>query len=265
MSGLAASEDAVCGGVDAAQGRTALCNISNPIVFDFDQPILIAGLLLGVASSLHCLGMCTGIAVSLCMASAPSDHSHLLRDNILINAGRITGYMLAGMAVGAVGTAAFGVLDRSMAHLVLRWAAAVSLGWIGLSMMGFVPIPEPVFRLGAVVSDGLARLTGNLGRFALAVRFAVGGAWGFVLCAMFYAALFYAMLSGSWLNGAIVMLGFGLGTLPPIFAAGMGLPWLRARTSSPWLQRGLGLAIMLVGVASAIPTTTIVAWCKAIV
>jgi sulfite exporter TauE/SafE len=234
-------------------------------VFDFDQPILIAGLLLGIASSLHCLGMCTGIAVSLCMASAPSDHSHLLRDNILINAGRITGYMLAGMAVGALGTAAFGVLDRSMAHLVLRWAAAVSLGWIGLSMMGFVPIPEPVFRLGAVVSDGLARLTGNLGRFALAGRFAAGCAWGFVPCAMVYAALFYAMLSGSWLNGAIVMLGFGLGTLPPIFAAGMGLPWLRARTSSPWLQRGLGLAIMLVGVASAIPTTTIVAWCKAIV
>jgi len=253
------------GGVDATQGQTGLGNLSNPIVFDFDQPILIAGLLLGVASSLHCLGMCAGIAASLCMASAPSGGPHLLRDNILINAGRITGYIVAGIAVGALGTSVFGVLDRSMAHLVLRWAAAVSLGWIGLSMIGFVPIPEPMFRLGAVISGGIGRLTSNLGNFESAGRFAAGCAWGFGPCAMVYAALFYAMLSGSWLNGAIVMLGFGLGTLPPIFAAGLGLPWLRARTSSPWLQRGLGLVIMLVGVASAIPTPTILAWCKSIV
>lgn len=232
-------------------------------MFDFDQPILIAGLLLGVASSLHCLGMCAGIAASLCMTPAPSGNAYLLRDNILINAGRITGYMLAGMAVGALGTSIFGVLDRSIAHLVLRWAAAVSLGWIGLAMIGFVPVPEPMFRLGAVVSTGLGRLTGNLGTFSSAGRFAAGCAWGFVPCAMVYAALFYAMLSGSWLNGAIVMLGFGLGTLPPMIGVGMGLPWLRSRTRSPWLQRGLGLAIVLLGVASAIPTATIAAWCKA--
>lgn len=253
------------GGVDATQGQTGLGNLSNPIVFDFDQPILIAGLLLGVASSLHCLGMCAGIAASLCMTSGPAGPSHPLRDVILINAGRITGYMVAGMAVGALGTSVFGVLDRSMAHLVLRWAAAVSLGWIGLSMIGFVPIPEPMFRLGAIVSSGIGRLTGNLDAYSPAARFAAGCAWGFLPCAMVYAALFYAMLSGSWLNGAIVMLGFGLGTLPPMIGTGLGLPWLRARTTSPWLQRGLGLAILSLGIVSAIPTATIVAWCKSIV
>lgn len=235
-------------------------------MFDFDQPLLVAGLLLGVASSLHCLGMCAGIAASLCMASAPSQggRSHLLLDTILINAGRITGYMAAGMAVGALGTSVFGVLDRSIAHLVLRWAAAVSLGWIGLSMIGFVPIPEPMFRIGAAVSGGIGRLTGSLGSLSWAGRFAAGCAWGFVPCAMVYAALFYAMLSGSWLNGGVVMLGFGLGTLPPIAAAGMGLPWLRSHTRSPWLQRALGVVIVSVGIASAIPTATIAAWCRSI-
>lgn len=236
-------------------------------MFDFDQPLLIAGLLLGVASSLHCLGMCAGIAASLCMTSA-SPHggkSHLVRDTILINGGRISGYVLAGMAVGALGTAAFGVLDRSLAHLVLRWAAAVSLGCIGLSMIGFVPIPEPVLRIGATISIGLGRMSSRLAPLPSAGLFAAGCIWGFVPCAMVYAALFYAMLSGSWLNGAIVMLGFGLGTLPPLLGAGLGLPWLRARTRSPWPQRALGLVIASVGIASAIPTATIAGWCRAAV
>lgn len=235
-------------------------------MFDFDQPLLVAGLLLGIASSLHCLGMCAGIAASLCMASAapPGSASRLFGDNLLINAGRITGYVAAGTAVGALGTGVFGVLDRSVAHLVLRWAAAVSLGWIGLSMIGFVPIPEPVFRIGATMTNGLGRLGGKLGSIPSAGLFVAGCVWGFVPCAMVYAALFYAMLSGSWLNGGIVMLGFGLGTLPPVLGAGLGLPWLRARTRSPWLQRALGAAIAAVGIAGAIPTATVAAWCRTI-
>ncbi|TKW78631.1 MAG: sulfite exporter TauE/SafE family protein [Bradyrhizobium icense] len=210
--------------------------------------------------------MCAGIAASLCMASAaPSGGaSRLIGDNILINAGRITGYVAAGAAVGALGTSVFGVLDRTIAHLVLRWAAAVSLGWIGLSMIGFVPIPEPVFRIGAAVTNGLGRLGGKLGSIPSAGLFAAGCVWGFVPCAMVYAALFYAMLSGSWLNGGIVMLGFGLGTLPPLLGAGLGLPWLRAHTRSPWLQRALGAVIVAVGIASAIPAATVVAWCRTI-
>lgn len=200
------------------------------------------------------------------MASAPSHSStsYLIRDNLLINAGRICGYIAAGMAVGALGTSVFGALDRSIAHLVLRWAAAVSLGWIGLSMIGFVPIPEPVFRIGAAISSSLGSTSRSLRALPSAGLFAAGCIWGFAPCAMVYAALFYAMLSGSWINGATVMLGFGLGTLPPLVGAGLGLPWLRARTRSPWLQRALGLVIVSVGIASAIPTATIADWCRAI-
>ncbi len=38
-------------------------------MFDFDQPLLVAGLLLGLSSSLHCFGMCSGIAASLHFAA----------------------------------------------------------------------------------------------------------------------------------------------------------------------------------------------------
>ncbi len=216
-------------------------------MFDFNQPLLLAGLLLGFASSLHCLGMCSGIATSLCMASCSvhgTSARQLYRTNFLINAGRITAYAIAGAAVGGVGISLFGALDRSIAYIVLRWTAAVSLGLIGLSMIGVVSLPAPLLHLGVSVTRGLDSISG-LFRFSPSLAaFAAGGLWGFLPCAMVYSALFYAMLSGSWLNGGMVMLGFGLGTLLPVMAAGMGLPWLRSRASSPWPQKMLGLAVL---------------------
>jgi sulfite exporter TauE/SafE len=234
-------------------------------VFDFEQPLLIAGLVMGLASSLHCLGMCSGIATSLCFAaaSAPGDPKrNLYWSNLLINAGRFTGYMVAGTLVGAIGSTVFGALDRSFIHLVLRWAAAVSLGWIGLSMIGFLPVPTAFYRVAGLISDGLAAITHRFHLPSAAALFVAGCAWGFFPCAMVYAALFYAMLSGSWLNGAIAMLGFGLGTLLPVMAAGLGLPLLSRRAQSGWMRTTAGLAIVLLGIASVMaPPATIAEWC----
>ncbi|MGA7805371.1 sulfite exporter TauE/SafE family protein [Bradyrhizobium sp.] len=234
-------------------------------MFDFDQPLLVAGLLLGLASSLHCLSMCSGIAASLCLASTPlagKSLRSLYWTNLLINAGRITGYVLAGAAVGGLGVSVFGALDRSIAHIVLRWAAAVSLGWIGLSMTGFVPLPTPLLHVGAAVSRGLGRVAGAFPSYSLVGPFVAGCVWGFFPCAMVYAALFYAMLSGSWLNGALVMFGFGLGTLLPVMGAGLGVSWLRSRAQSPRLQMAVGLAIVTLGIASTLPGAAIAQWCR---
>lgn len=235
-------------------------------MFDFGQPLLIAGLLLGFASSLHCVGMCSGIAAGLSFAATSSPNSgwsrHPVLTNLLINSGRIFAYVAAGALVGGVGSVAFGALDRSIVHIVLRWAAAVSLGWIGMSMLGFVPIPEPLHRFAAVVGDRLGAMTSHVGPSSVAGLFASGCVWGLFPCAMVYAALFYAMLSGSWLNGAIAMFGFGLGTLAPVMAAGLGLPFLQRRAAAGWLRPTVGVLIMLLGVASAVvPAANFAEWC----
>jgi len=98
-------------------------------MFDFDQPLLVAGLLLGLSSSLHCFGMCSGIAASLHFA-AGLDPNRPARDlvatTLLINAGRICGYVIAGAIVGGVGSGVFGAFDHSTGNAVLRWAAAAA-------------------------------------------------------------------------------------------------------------------------------------------
>ena len=98
---------------------------------------------------------------------------------------------------------------------------------------------------------------------AKAGLFLSGTVWGFLPCAMVYAALFYAMLSGSWLGGALVMSGFGLGTLPVLIGVGLGFPLLRRHATSVWLRNIVGLAIIMVGIISAgVTPANFVAWCR---
>jgi sulfite exporter TauE/SafE len=55
--------------------------------------------------------------------------------------------------------------------------------------------------------------------------YAAGLAWGWLPCAMVYAALFAAAAAGDPVRGAAAMAAFGAGTLPFLLAAG----WLAAR------------------------------------
>jgi sulfite exporter TauE/SafE len=56
---------------------------------------------------------------------------------------------------------------------------------------------------------------------------AAGALWGWLPCGMVYSVLVTAMLSGSAAGGALVMLAFGLGTLPMLL--GLGLLGARQR------------------------------------
>jgi sulfite exporter TauE/SafE len=236
------------------------------VMFDFNQPLFLSGLLLGMSSSLHCFGMRSGIAASLHFASEfdPKRPARaLLATTLLINGGRIAGYVTAGALVGGIGSGIFGSFDHSFSHLVLRWAAAASLGWIGLSMLELAPFPAVLYRVGSIVSRAMDTVA-STARLPATMALLMGGAvWGFLPCAMVYAALFYAMLSGSWLGGAIVMAGFGLGTLPVLAGTGLGLPLLRRRATSAWLRHGFGVAIIMIGIISAgISPTAFAAWCR---
>jgi sulfite exporter TauE/SafE len=97
-------------------------------------------------------GMCSGIAASLHFAAGldPKRPAHdLLATTLLINAGRILGYVIAGVIVGGVGSGVFGAFDHATGNAVLRWAAAAALGWIGLSMLEIVPLPAPLYRVAS--------------------------------------------------------------------------------------------------------------------
>ncbi len=216
---------------------------------------LAGGVLLGLASSLHCAAMCGGIASGAVFLFNPQRPLERVRVLMSAQAGRIGAYVIAGAILGAAGAGIYGAFDHAAAYRLLQWAGAVTLMWIGLSVAGLLPsislLDRRVAALSAAVSGRLARFRG----FRVTGPFAAGLAWGTIPCPMVYAALFTAMLSGSGAGGAVLMAGFGLGTLPSVTATALGVTLL-ARVEAKATARGLiGLAIAVLGFSTVYPSS----------
>lgn len=216
-----------------------------------DSVVLVAlnGLALGLASTLHCAGMCGAISCSLLLAQERNGMRSPQTAFALTHLGRIMAYATAGALIGTIGAPAIGWLDREAAFRLLQWAAAASLIWIGMSTAGVLPSLTILDRSFAVVAGGVGRMRiGGTPRHALPL--VAGMAWGFMPCAMVYAALFTAMLTGSGSGGAVSMASFGIGTLPGLIAATFGFHRLTAAARGGIGRVAAGFAIALFGVAT---------------
>jgi sulfite exporter TauE/SafE len=98
-----------------------------------------------------------------------------------------------------------------------------------------------------------------LGRGLLPVRrvrdaWALGLLWGWLPCGLVYSVLALALLSGSASRGALVMLAFGLGTVPNLLAAGLAVGTLRSALRRRGVRLAAGLAVVGLGVFGALRT-----------
>ncbi len=208
---------------------------------------LLGGFVFGLASALHCAAMCGGISSGALLLLRPNGSGERVVALLLMQLGRITVYTSFGSIAGAFGSQLFGSMDAGTATRVLQWAGAVSLMWIGISMAGFAP------RL-AVVDQGVLSFSRSLDRMAASLRsrqlfgpYALGLGWGVSACPMVYGALFTAALTGTAAGGAVWMLGFGLGTVPAVFAAAFGVTSLTRFAKRHGLQTIAGLTIAAFG------------------
>ena len=85
---------------------------------------------LGLASQVHCVGMCGGIVAALQIATAPAGRRASVGFALAYNFGRILSYALAGALLGALGAGALGAFDREAAYRVLRRrSSSCSMVW----------------------------------------------------------------------------------------------------------------------------------------
>lgn len=226
-----------------------------------DDLSILGGLLAGFASSLHCVGMCSGIAASLMFTLAP-DANESERRAVILKAqiGRVAAYVLAGAVLGAVGSQFYFDADRTEGFMVLRWAGGVTLVYIGLSVAGWAPSLAGLDRVGVGVMRLAQKPLG--GQLSAATPVMAGFFWGLLPCGMVYAALFYAMLSGTPGQAAAIMAGFGAGTLPAVLASAFGAAKLMSFAARPQMRVVTGLSIVSLGVLSAaLPWKAIAAFC----
>ena len=199
--------------------------------------IALAGLAMGFLGSSHCIGMCGGIAGALSASSAGGADAGRgnVRRSLSYNLGRIASYTLMGAIAGAFGAALAG-LGGAGGMLVLRSLAALLIVAAGLYVAGWSSAVVRIESLGGVLWRRVAPLARRARRSTSPLAaLGFGALWGWLPCGLVYSALAVAAASGSSTDGALMMAGFGLGTLPATLAigvfAGRGVSFLRAHAA----------------------------------
>jgi sulfite exporter TauE/SafE len=181
----------------------------------------VVALLMGLAGSAHCFGMCGSIAGAFGVRnrteSATTSTASL--HGVLQQAGRLTSYSVLGFLSGALGQGLQNVFDFAQIGAVLRIASGILLLLVAARILLQWNALVPLERAGAKLWRAVQSLTRRIAIGGVRQSYVLGLAWGFLPCGMVYSMLAFAALSGSALHGAALMLVFGLGTAPSMFAS----------------------------------------------
>jgi sulfite exporter TauE/SafE len=200
----------------------------------------IAAILMGLAGSGHCMGMCGGIAAAM------GQQSSTMRV-ILFNLSRLISYALIAAILGS----GVKLLSMEFKQLmpILRMAAGFLLVAMGLYMLDWWRGIQALERAGSLVWKHIQPLSSRLmqGK-SLTNTLLLGLLWGFLPCGLVYSALSWAVSYQADINAAVLMLGFGIGTLPSMLGASFAGQLLRKFTQTKATKLLIAFSMIAFGV-----------------
>ncbi|HCH01584.1 MAG TPA: cytochrome biogenesis protein [Vibrio sp.] len=203
----------------------------------------LAAFLIGLLGAGHCMGMCGGIA-SLMNIGQPSTKRQWLNP-LFYNIGRLSSYALIGAIIGgSIST----ISSYSGINSPLNWLRLLSAVfmlllalYIGQWWNGLIWIEKVGQRLWKHIAPFGQKLL-PIKHPIYAVPF--GFIWGWLPCGLVYSMLTWSAAAGNSINGALIMLAFGLGTLPLMLAVGVSATQFSQLIKS-LLFRRLGATVLL--------------------
>ncbi|SHJ07410.1 sulfite exporter TauE/SafE family protein [Flavobacterium terrae] len=170
--------------------------------------MIYSALILGLISSLHCMGMCGPIAMML-----PVDRTNEAKKVTQImtyHLGRIISYSILGLFFGLLGRGLFlAGFQQKMSILV------------GILMITAVVVPEKVFAqynfskpVFKIISQVKAKLGAQFKKKTYGSLFTIGLLNGFLPCGLVYVALFGAIAMQQVHLSVFYMALYGVGTIP---------------------------------------------------
>ncbi|MBN4082465.1 sulfite exporter TauE/SafE family protein [Mariprofundus ferrooxydans] len=166
--------------------------------------------MMGFMGSLHCVGMCGGLVTAISMSSKKTWWAGLFAYQL----GRISTYAILGLFVGFMGLALNDFGGDLIQRLIGTLAGSLMIIF-ALNLAGW--LPDPVQRLSIWVTHktGLVQLASSLAKHArLRGWYALGLVNGLLPCGLVYAALALGIASGHAIHASLMMVSFGLGTIP---------------------------------------------------
>ena len=212
-----------------------------------NEPLIIMAFITGLLGSGHCIGMCGGLVAALSLSDTGKRGGILF--HLFYNTGRIITYTSVGWLVGWLGSAfAYANTLAGVARILLI-GSDIFVILLGLGSAGLfsrlklnvmqLEFPGPVQKITMLVSQ-LKKLPPALASLPL------GLIMGFLPCGFLYAMIIAAGQSAAPDKGALIMLSFGLGTMPALFLFGSAAHWLTTGTRVIML-RWAGIMVALMG------------------
>ncbi|RTZ16856.1 sulfite exporter TauE/SafE family protein [Vibrio aquaticus] len=204
-------------------------------------PDWLGAFLIGLIGAGHCMGMCGGIASMLTIGQTqPSKLTPLF-----YNFGRLTSYAVFGGLVGGAVASISEVSELNNALTWLRLGAALFMIFLALyigrwwqGLLYIEKLGQSIWKWISPAGKSLLPLKSPIH----AIPF--GFVWGWLPCGLVYSTLTWSAVSGSTLNGALIMVAFGLGTLPAMLLMAFGATYLHKLQQSQ-IFRNFGASILL--------------------
>ncbi len=223
---------------------------------NFSSSYLVA-FIMGLFSSLHCIGMCGSIigTLTLSLKEEIRNSKSLLFPFVLnYNLGRIVSYTIGGLIAGLLHYVLTFPFSAEHGHRMLQLLSAVFIACAGLYIPGWFPQFAYVEKLGA----RFWRKIEPYGRKIIPVQtkpqaFIFGLLWGWLPCGLVYAALALSATTGNVIKSALTMLSFGLGTLPAVMGLGIMTGLLVKLTRMQRFKQLVGILLVIIAIFSAFP------------
>ncbi|MDP2967287.1 MAG: sulfite exporter TauE/SafE family protein [bacterium] len=175
------------------------------------------GLLAGIST---CAALVGGLVLSMSkqwLELYPENESTItkLQPHFMFNAGRLVSYLILGAVLGAIGSK----LQFSLKFTsILVIAVSVMMIFLALQMLGLKAFRKFQFTMPKFITRYIADESNFKGRYT---PFLMGAFTFFLPCGFTITAQGLALISGSPIQGGLIMLFFALGTLPMLLAIGI--------------------------------------------
>ena len=207
-----------------------------------------AAIIVGLLGSSHCLGMCSGIAAALNMGVTDGPDPRpksLLMYQLSYNGGRISSYVVVGLLAGTLGA---GLMQLGISPVTGKLVAAGFMIALGLYLANWWRGLAVLEKLGHKLWRHIQPLSKRLFPIRTVFQaYLLGLLWGWLPCGLVYAVVAWSMTTGDAYDGATLMLGFGLGTLPAMLIAGKVFSFLKDWVKSPLVRTSAGVMIIAFG------------------
>lgn len=198
-----------------------------------------AAFIVGLMGAAHCVGMCAGIVGAL---SSHKKRPRQLHDSpfakqlkfvLSYNLGRVSSYTLAGAIVGGSASGLGLLFNIDIYLLFLRAIAGLMMIATGLYIAQLWSGVMQIEHMGKFIWRWLAPIANKFIPVHTPSQAIMAGLlWGWLPCGLVYSTLTWAVAANSALEGGLIMLAFGLGTLPALLSMGMAATQL-----SYWVQK----------------------------